>query len=46
MKEWIIEERSEPPKCYVDGLEGVRMIEFVTYTTKIIECSDKETKGA
>ena len=44
MREWVIEERSEPPKCYVDSMEIVRMIEFTTYTTKIVECSDKPIK--
>lgn len=44
MKEWIIEERSEPPKCYVNSMETVRMMEFVTYTTKIVECDNKTIK--
>ena len=32
----IIEERAEPPKMYIDGLEKSKTLEFVTYTTKIV----------
>lgn len=43
-KEFIIEQRSEPPKCYVNSMETVRMMEFVTYTTKIVERDNKTIK--
>ncbi len=33
---FIIEERAEPPKIYIDSLEKGKTLEFVTYTTKII----------
>ena len=43
MKDFVIEKRSEPPKIYVDELEKARVIEFVTYTTKITKIiEDKE----
>lgn len=44
MKEFIIEQRSEPPKYYVNSMETVRMMEFVTYTTKIVERDNKTIK--
>lgn len=37
VSDFIVEERSEPPKIYVDDLEKTRTIEFITYTTKIVE---------
>lgn len=35
-KEFVIEQRAEPPREYVDDVEKCRVIEFVTYTTKIV----------
>lgn len=36
MTEFVIEERAEPPKAYIDSLEKSKTLEFVTYTTKIV----------
>ena len=35
MKDFVIEERSEPPKFYIDEIEKARVIEFVAYKTVI-----------
>lgn len=35
-KEFVIEQRAEPPREYVDDVEKCRVIEFVAYTTKIV----------
>ena len=35
MNSFIIEERAEPPKIYIDNLEKSKTLEFVTYTTKL-----------
>ena len=44
MSDFIVEQRSEPPKIYVDDLEKSRIIEFVTYTTKIVESEEWHEK--
>lgn len=33
---FVIEERAEPPKIYIDSLEKGKTLEFVTYTTKLV----------
>lgn len=35
-KEFVIEQHAEPPREYVDDVEKCRVIEFITYTTKIV----------
>lgn len=35
MKDFVIETKSEPPKFYVDEVEKVRVVEFVSYKTVI-----------
>ena len=40
-KDFVIEERSEPPKFYVDELEKARVIKFVTYTTVIRKADEQ-----
>lgn len=36
MNEFVIETHTEPPRIYIDDIEKSRVIEFVSYSTKIV----------
>lgn len=44
-KDFVIEERSEPPRFYVDSLEHTRTVEFVTYKTVIRKTGEQNERN-
>lgn len=42
MKDFIVEDRCEPPKFYFDEMERCRTIEFVMYRTVIRQTRDND----
>ena len=44
-KDFVVEEKSEPPKFYTDSLERTRIVEFVTHKTVIRKTGEQNERN-